>query len=179
MRTLVNDIRTQHNALCTKLDADATVPGAPGFWATFQTAVPAAAASTINLEHVANGGSYTHGDDAVRLRVFLQGNGTLLADLITKHNLLVAALDAAVLSLNTYVSVGAATDASGSVSALTHFAQGASSTHGDAGVQVKLLLQGGNDLKAKHNATLTNLNLDTVPTDNNYVALLTVSAPNM
>lgn len=176
MLTLVNGIRTQHNALCDKLDADATVPGS---YAGFKTALAAATSSLSSdqLAHVAQGGSYSHGDDAVKIKLHLDAVTVLAEDLKTKHNLLVAELDTAALSLNNYAA-DCVVDGIVSSSAIEHFAQGGSSAHGDAGVQIRRVLEGFNELKAQHNATRVKLDADTVPTDEDYADGV-VTAPSL
>lgn len=177
MLTLVNDIRTQHNALCDKLDADATVPGA---YAGFKTGMAAATTSLSSdqLAHVALGGSYSHGDDAVKIKLHIEGITALAEDIKVKHDLLVAALDAAALSLNNYEADCKMTGIVSSPS-VAHFAQGGSSAHGDAGVQIRRVLEGMNELKAVHNAVLVKLNADTVPTDNDYATAVDVTADSL
>jgi len=102
MRTLANDIKTQHDALVTKIDADATIPGTYG--APYKTTV-AAVSTTTTLAEFANGGTFTHGDDAVVLRKVMQAVQALANEEKTLHNSLLVALDADALGFNDYSSV--------------------------------------------------------------------------
>lgn len=176
MATLLNELAADHNGALVKLDADGTVNDTD-YAATLSvsTALMPNAASV----HVHQGGSYSHGDDAARLKRTTGVAG--LHDLKTKHNALLAKLDA-----DTGVTATDHVDAARTVAAFSAHAgdlgQGGSSTHGDAGVAFRRGLEGrvalANELKAKHNALMTKLDADGVG-PGTYVADHTVAAADL
>ena len=183
-RSLINDIKAQHNALLLKLDADGDpIPGA-GVPSTDYAASLAAVSSnvvTAASEHIAAGGAYTHGDDAVRLRTSLNQAVVLAAELVTQHNLLLVKLDGDSLGFITYVANFTVTLTSlGDIPG--YFGQGSSATHGDQAVRVRQALEtinsGQNDIKAQHNALLVQLDADAVVNDIDYAATVGVTAAN-
>jgi hypothetical protein len=176
MQPLLVDIKAKHNLVAAQLDGDGAVGGTyiPAFTAVVANPpVPA-----INFEHIANGGSYSHGDDAVRLRTVLQSLSTLALELLDKHNSMLVELDTnGGLGLTDYEANFAVSDP-GSASAMAHFANGGSSAHGNSGRQIGQLLTGVANLKAAHNALLTQLDADT--TGGGYdVVGNQVTAPSM
>lgn len=82
--TLANEIRTDHNALLTKLDGDTGVPSTNY---AAQRAIAAAAVSSIPAS-LGEGGTRVHGDEAVALRVILQAIRTLVNEAKVDHNAL-------------------------------------------------------------------------------------------
>lgn len=177
MATLLNELAVDHNAALVKLDADATVNGTD-YAATLSvsTAIMPSTASA----HIHQGGSYSHGDDAARLKRTTGVAG--LHELKTKHNALLAKLDA-----DTGVTDVNYVDAARTVAAFSAHAgdlgQGGSSTHGDAGVAFRRGLEGrvalANEVKAKHNLVMTKLDADAGVTQNDFVATCTVAAANL
>jgi len=178
IKTMLNELKSDHNAALVKLDADAGVTDTNYvalLAVTGPDIVPTAASA-----HVANGSSYAHGDDAVRLK---QSNGVaLLHELKTKHNALLAKLDADVLVADVNY-VNAARTVAAFSAANADFGQGGSSTHGDAGVAVRRGLESrvalANELKSKHNLVMTKLDADAGVAANNFVATCTVAAANL
>lgn len=179
MATLLNELAADHNTLVAKLEADDGTNAAAGTYsalAVVATTMPAAASV-----HIHQGGSYSHGDDAARLK---RTTGVaLLHDLKTKHNALLVALDADTgPSDNDYVN--AARTVTNFSAHAGDLGQGGSSTHGDAGVAFRRGLEGrvalANELKAKHNNLVTKLDADAAATlDNDYAALCTVAAADL
>lgn len=181
MKTLLNELKADHNAVLVKLDADTTNITDTNYVAlltvTSPDIVPTAASA-----HIAQGGSYTHGDDAVKMK---QSNGlALLHELKTKHNALLAKLDADVGSPGAHAHdyVNAARTVTSVSAANADFGQGGSSTHGDAGVAVRRGLENrvalANELKAKHNLLVAKLDADTLQVSD-YTATCTVAAANL
>jgi len=159
MQPLLVDVKAKRNLVAAQLEGDGAVGGSydPAFVAvTANPPVP-----TINFEHVANGGSYSHGDDAVRLRTVLQSLSILALELLNTHNAMLVELDTnGGLGLTNYEESFAVSDPA-SASAMAHFANGGSSAHGNDGRQIGQLLTGVASLKAAHNALLTQLDADT------------------
>ncbi len=119
-------------------------------------------------EHLANGGSYTHGDDAVKLRVYLEAVAALTTEVKTQYNALLTKLDAdAGIAATNYVSTCHITSTAMSAPS-AHFANGGSYTHGDAGVALRTSLEDlvslVNELKTKYNAMLGKLDADSLDT---------------
>lgn len=90
LRTLANEIRTDHNAVVTKLDADAGVSDT-NYAATRSIAAAAVGAIPATL---GVGSAHLHGDDGVRVRVILQDLRTLANEIKTDTNALLTKLDA-------------------------------------------------------------------------------------
>jgi len=176
MQPLVVDAKAKHNLVMAALELDGAVGGS--YDPALVSVVADPAVPTMNFEHVANGGSYSHGDDAVTLRLVLQSLSVLALDLLNLHNAAVVELDAnGGLGLTDYEANFAVSDPA-SASAMVHFASGGSSAHGDAGRQIGQLLTGVADLKAAHNAMITQLDADT--TGGGYDVLANqVTAPSM
>lgn len=179
IKTLVNELATQHSDLLAKLDADGGVPEVD-YAST--CGLTASAVSGVISEHIAQGGSYAHGDDAVKLRLIMQDAQALANDLRAQHLALIAKLDADALGFSDYsmqpnTIIAAATLPAADIHA--EFANGRIATHGDQGVAVRLALQAIatnlNALKGSHNQTLTSLDQDVVVADVDYASTLTVS----
>lgn len=170
--TLVNDILASYQALLAEIDTQAgttlvgdvtvDIVGVSG-----PVSVPApATGSDKTLIHIAQGGSYTHGDNAVQLRRGLQDVQALVNEVKAKTNALLAVLDG---------GPGDGIDDGDYVAALTNstpnmgevhsrFANGGEAAHGDQGVALRLALQSmvvlANDLKTNHNALVAKINTD-------------------
>jgi len=173
--TLLNELKADHNAALALLDADVLVTDV-NYVSTLAVTGPDITITTASA-HIAQGGSYSHGDDAVKLK---QSNGVaLLHEIKTKHNSLLVKLDADVLVTDVDYVNAARTVASFSTAA-GDFGQGGSSTHGDAGVAVRRGLQGrvalANEIKAKHNLVMIKLDADCTA---GYVASATVAAADL
>lgn len=152
---LANDIRTQYLAVLAELDSSegTSLVGDP----TYDLA---AVAVTIpdTLQHVALGGSYTHGDNAVALRLGMQQMVALLNEVRTDYTALLTFLDTnpGAVSDGDYAATqglsAAAIDA-----VHPRFANGGEAAHGDQGVAMRLMLEGlqalGNDIRTRWNST--------------------------
>ena len=172
IQTMLNELKLDHNAALALLDGE----GGDADYAATLAVTGEDITVTAASEHVANGGSYTHGDDATRLK---QSNGVaLLHEIKTKHNALLVKLDADGAFANDYVD--AARTAVEYSAAGGDFGQGGSSTHGDAGVAIRRGLEGrvvlANELKAKHNLVMVKLDADVTV---QYVAAATVAAADL
>ncbi len=177
MATLLNELATDHNAALAKLDTDNTVTDTD--YAS-KLSVSAALMPNASSAHVHQGGSYSHGDDAARLKRTTGVAG--LHELKTKHNALLVKLDADTgVTDNNYV------DAARTVAAFSAHAgdlgQGGSSTHGDGAVAFRRGLEGrvalANELKAKHNLVMTKLDADAGVTAADFAATCNVAAANV
>lgn len=82
-RTLANELRTDHNALMAKLDADATAPGS----AFVADATIAASAIVAVKDSLGQGGSLLHGDDGTATRTLLSTLRTIANELKTDQNI--------------------------------------------------------------------------------------------
>jgi len=182
MSTLANELKADHNAVLAKLDLDGGVADAD-YAALHTVAAANVDAAVAASEHIANGGSYSHGDDAVKLRLAMESIATMSNDMQTEHDGLLAKLDAdATVADADYAALHATTaTAIGSISA--HFAQGGSSVHGDAGVQVRLALQSvqtlANEIKTQRNLVMAKLDADGGVADADYAALHTTAAADI
>jgi len=172
IQTMLNELKLDHNAALALLDGE----GGDADYAATLAVTGEDITVTAASEHVANGSSYAHGDDAVKLK---QSNGVaLLHEIKTKHNALLVKLDADGAFANDYVD--AARTAAEFSTAGGDFGQGGSSTHGDAGVAIRRGLEGrvalANELKAKHNLVMVKLDADVTV---QYVAAATVAAADL
>lgn len=86
---LANALKTDHNDVLAKLDADGGVSGTD--YASLRT-VAAADADEVNAT-TGQGASFFHGDDGVKVRLVLQAIRTLANEIKTDHNALLAKLD--------------------------------------------------------------------------------------
>lgn len=180
--TLINDVRAQHEALLAKLDADAGVPETD-YAAVCGSTVSAVSASIT--DQLAQGGSYTHGDNAVTLRLILQSAQGLVNDLQAQHVVLVNKLDADALGFSTYGAqplFAAVLNADPAGNVNDTFANGGTAAHGDQGVALRLAMLAcvslSNAIKASHNDVLASLDGDAVVADADYAASVAVSAPD-
>jgi hypothetical protein len=164
--TLAIDIQTQYDALIAALDANEGTAVAG-----LATTAPALNGTNFRLQtlaHIAQGGSYVHGDNAVMLREYIAGAIALANEIQTNigsANLLNALDTASTLTDGDYVAVIGALLTAPAVRAMhPRFANGREASHGDQGVQVRLALEelvaAYNELKAVLNALLTKIEND-------------------
>lgn len=179
--TLANDIRTQYTGLLAELDTQegTSLVGDP----TYDIAAPAITIPAT-LQHVALGGAYTHGDNAVALRAGLEGIEVVANELKSNFNALLALLDTSPGSISDgdYVAtVSINTANAGSVS--PHFANGGAAAHGDQGVQLRLALEGmvaiGNSIKTQHNLLVAKIESDSSAPANTYDPTYDVTATDI
>ncbi len=169
--TLVNDILTQYNALLVQLDATegTTIAGNAAIEIAAPLVSVAGGFRLATLAHVAQGGAYAHGDNAVMLREYLSGAAAVANELLTDLPVLLAELDGAgagsTLTDGDYVAViGALLTAPAQSSIHSRFASGGEAAHGDQGVALRLSLEQGvvltNQLKSVLNQLLTKIEND-------------------
>jgi hypothetical protein len=179
LQTLSNDIHDQWTAVVGELDTSGDLAGADVTYALTAPTVEAANFALQTLIHVAQGGSYVHGDNAVMLREFLAG-------VVAVGNEVYAHLGAAAGPglLNDLDGAGglgdvdygalwspvdgtSVTDTIATAGRGMHprFANGREASHGDQGVQVRLALEEmvavNNTVKEVVNGVIAKLDADT------------------
>lgn len=193
LQTLSNDIHDQWALLLAALDAS----DAPGVLAAYTLTSPKVDASNFRLQtlsHVALGGSYVHGDNAVFLRELLAGavavGNEVLANLGEAAGPgLLADLDASGLTDVNYGDLWSPIDGT-AISNVTvagraihpRFANGREASHGDQGVQVRLALEEMvvvyNLVKESINGVIVKLDADAGVTGGPYAGFA-VTAPDV
>lgn len=189
LNALVLDIRTQYKALLLAIDThDAGSSALVGSAVDVVAAAPAVPTAMVppvaqaTLEHIANGGSYAHGDNAVKLREYLDDHRDVVNEVQADLAALLAFLDAdtpGTIDDGDYVaSIPMTASAAGIIH--SRFANGGEAAHGDQGVQMRLGLVGmatlANELKADFNALLGKIEADSAAAfDYNSLAVTAAS----
>lgn len=168
LATLANEIKLDHNAVLTKLDADVLVTDTD-YAATLTIATVDVSGTAV----VGVSGSGLSGDGSIQLARRIRLITALANSIRTSHNALSVkvAADASAIGITPITAAAV----SGISSELGH---GGTQLVGDAGVGQALAAAVAllNSAKTKHNAMLAALDTHADVTDTNYVSLRTVAA---
>lgn len=167
--TLANEIKTDHNGMLAKLDADGGVTGTD--YESLHATDAASLSLTVGLDILRSDGIH-QGD----LDIFLDNLITLANELKTDHNAVLAKLDADTGVTDTnYASLHTTAAAALSAPNIT----GTGIDWVDVFTLISAALTLLNELKADHNGVTSKLDADTLVADTNYNALHAVAAADL